>query len=193
MPNRRMPIRLLIPLTETVVAKILTCAVVGALTGGVLYVALHPISYGIVNLCLLAGASCGISWAINPQKSTASPYRISYYGRCIGRSIYVYREKRQPVRISPYSGCVYRCSPGHSPPSAHTARSEEQPLITTRYRHAYVPQSFHSSQRQNSSPNNSYDRIHITTRRPQINRYFQELQIPWVERPAALVSWVGIN
>ena len=69
MPNRRMPIRLLIPLTETGLAKILTCAVGGALTGGVLYVVLHPISYGIVNLCLLAGVSCGISWAINHKKA----------------------------------------------------------------------------------------------------------------------------
>ena len=62
-----MPIRQLIPFTA--VNKILTCAVGGALTGGILYVALHPISYGIVNLCLLAGACCGISWAINHKKA----------------------------------------------------------------------------------------------------------------------------
>lgn len=94
-----MPRRHLIPFP--VVNKILTCAVGGGLMGGVLYVALHPISYGIVNLCLLAGACCGISWAINHKKA------------------------RQP------------------PPSAHTAQSEGQPVMTTRYRHALVPQPIH--------------------------------------------------
>ena len=105
-----MPRRHLIPFP--VVVKILTCAVGGALTGGVLYVASHPISYGIVNLCLLAGACCGNILGNQSQKGAASPYRLSCDWRCIGRCIYGYRGKRQPVRVSPYSGCVYRYSTG---------------------------------------------------------------------------------
>ena len=79
-----MPRRHLIPLTENVIAKILTCAVGGALTGGVLYVALHPISYGIVNLCFIAGACCGISWAINHRKARQVLFAFPVTGAVLG-------------------------------------------------------------------------------------------------------------